>query len=194
MGKYTIFSDVSKTIMDMLKAELVPEPMSSAEHIGICYPNERGNFTVGIHAYDFNEIKEMGTLPHQVLPGGYTRSAPVSYQLSYFISVSSKAEEAVKAIEESRIIGRILQILNDCKNLPTKYMPEALRSTGEVIGLNMISLELEEKIKIWSMYNEPYKQSVFFSVGPVPIESAVITPPAKRVKKLVVDDKQAVEE
>lgn len=191
MGKYTIFSDVSKTIVDLLKAELVPEPLAKAENIGVCAPNERGNFIVGIHLYDFKENREMGfDLPPIILPNGYIQQAPVSYQLSYLISVSSKAEAIAKGIEEARILGRILQIFNDNKTLPSEYMPEPLRASGEPINITMLPLELEEKIKIWTMFNEPYKQSAFFNVNPVLLESAVSRPPATRVREVILGSEQ----
>ena len=123
MGKYTIFSDVGKTIVNMLKAEIVPEPLAKSENIGICAPNDRGNFVVGIHLYDFKENNEMGMLEPIRLKNGYIKNAPKSYQLSFLVSVSSKAESMVKALEESRIIGRILQVFNDNNILPSKYMP-----------------------------------------------------------------------
>lgn len=194
MGKYTIFSDVGKTIMDMLKAQIVPEPLDKAESIGMCAPNERGNFVVGIHLYDFRENNEGGLVKPMVLPNGYIKDAPTSYQLSFLISVASKAEPMVKAMEESRILGRILQVINDNKVLPQDYMPESLKVTGESISINMIPLDIEEKIKIWSLFNEPYKQSAFFEVGPVLLESATIKIPATRVRSISLESQQKTKE
>lgn len=191
MGKYTIFSDVAKTIVDMLKDQIVPEPLDKAENIGVCAPNDRENFVVGIHPYDLKENNEMGMVSPTVLPNGYIKDAPKSYQLSLFISVASKAEAMVKSLEESRILGRVLQVINDNKTLPTKYMPEALRDSGESISINMIPLDVEEKIKIWSLFNEPYKQSAFFEVGPILLESATIKVPSTRVKSITLESQQS---
>ena len=35
MAKYTIISDIGKGILDLLRDKLVPEPVDSAEKIGI---------------------------------------------------------------------------------------------------------------------------------------------------------------
>lgn len=194
MGKYTIFSDVGKTIVDMLKDQIVPEPLDKAENIGVCAPNDRGNFVVGIHPYDLKENKEMGMVSPTVLPNGYIKDAPKSYQLSLFISVASKAEAMVKSLEESRILGRILQVINDNTTLPPKYMPDSLRDSGESISINMVPLDVEEKIKIWSLFNEPYKQSAFFEVGPILLESAKIKVPSTRVKSISLETRQSSQE
>ena len=55
MGKYTVIADVGKSIIDLLKDKLVPEPVSKPDTIGICDPKERGSFVVGIHPYNFKE-------------------------------------------------------------------------------------------------------------------------------------------
>ncbi len=52
----------------------------------------------------------------------------------------------------------------------------------------MLPLELEEKVKIWSMFNESYRLSIFFSLGPVLIESKHIKTPSARVTTLEIED------
>lgn len=182
MGKYTAFVDVGKTIIELFKEHLVPEPLEKPESIGMCSPNERGNFTVGIHLYDYFENSGFGKLEPRILPNGYIQNPPKSYSLCFMISVVSKAEVMIRTAEEARIIGKILQVVADNPVLPPEKMPESLRGNNEQIEIKTLNLKLEDKIRIWSMYNEPYKQSVFIDATPVLIESAVIKTPAKRVR------------
>ena len=88
------------------------------------------------------------------------------------------------------IMGRVIQVLEDNKRLPEKYMPPALRSAGEVIRISNVPMELEEKTKIWTMFSESYKLSVFYKVGPVLLESAVVTRPATRVREIQLGTEQ----
>ena len=46
MAKYSVISDVSRTIVELLQAELVPELVQQREQIGVCDPHDRGNFVV----------------------------------------------------------------------------------------------------------------------------------------------------
>ena len=105
------------------------------------------------------------------------------------MSVLSKAEIATRAFDEQRIIGRVLQLLKDNTVLPKKYMPESLKISNETINLEILPLELEEKVKIWSMFNESYKLSIFFSLGPVLIESKQIKAPPARVATIGIESK-----
>ena len=52
MAKYTVIADTCRTVVEMLKDNLVPEPMSKPESIGVCDPKDRGNFVLGIHPYN----------------------------------------------------------------------------------------------------------------------------------------------
>ena len=190
MAKYTVLADVSKTLVELLKDQLVPEPVAKPENIGICEPKERGSFVVGIHPYDFQINNEIRQIDPIVLPDGNLQNPPTSYQISYMISVASKAEVLNRASDEQRILGRIVQALGDNVRLPQKYMPDSLRMANEEITIQMIPMELEEKVKIWTMYSEPYKLSVFYSVGPLLVDSTIIRVPAKRVTTVGLDRRQ----
>ena len=53
----------------------------------------------------------------------------------------------------------------------------------------MQTIELEEKVKVWSMFSEPYKLSAFYTVGPINVDSTVIRVPSKRVVSVDIKSK-----
>ena len=190
MAQYSVISDVSRTIVDLLQAELVPEPVAQAEQIGACDPHERGSCVVGVHIYDISEAGETRQTSPVVQPDGSVRNPPTALYLSMMISVASKAEKETRTLDEQMIMGRIVQVLSDNKRLPEKYMPPALRAAGESIMVSSVPMELEEKTKIWTMFSESYKLSMFYKVGPVLLESATVTIPAARVREVRLGSEQ----
>ena len=182
MGKFSALSDASRTIVNLLKAEL--EGIVNPENIGVCDPRERTNFTVGIHLYDLQENGEFRETREVVLQDGSTKPPPTSLSLYIVISVASKAELPVRAFDEQRILGKVIQTLNDYGRLPEQHMPEALRQAGETITIELLSVDLEEKIKIWSLFGQPYKPSCFYRISPVLIESAIVRKPKPKVRGL----------
>ena len=188
MARYTIISDVGYAITNILREKLTPEPIDKAEKIGICEPKDRGDYIVGIHPYDIKEdINSQKTDPIK-LPDGREQDPPSMIELYYMISVSSKAQLEVKSAEESRIIGKIIQIFRDNQAIPQRFLPEDSRI--ETIPINMLPLEMEEKVKIWTMFGESYKLSVFYLVGPVAIDSEVIRKPERRVETFIIGTSQ----
>lgn len=190
MAKYSVIADVSRTIVDLLRAELVPEPVAQAEQIGACDPHERGSCVVGVHIYDISEAGETRRLTPVVQPDGSQRNPPIPLYLSLMVSVASKAEKETRTLDEQLIMGRVMQVLEDNRRLPVKYMPSALYAAGETVTVSAVPMELEEKTKIWTMFTESYKLSVFYKVGPVFLESAVVTRPAARVREVQLGAEQ----
>ena len=184
MAQYSVISDVCKTIVDLLQAEMVPEPIAQAEQIGVCDPHERGSCVVGVHIYDISEAGESRQTQPVVQPDGSLRNPGTALYLSMMVSVASKAEKETRALDEQMIMGRVIQVLGDNKRLPEKYMPPSLRAAGETILVSSVPMELEEKTKIWTMFSESYKLSMFYKVGPVVLDSAVVSRPAERVREI----------
>ena len=190
MAKYKIISDIGKGLISMLRDKLVPEPIDKSENIGICEPKERGGYIVGVHPYD---IKEDTSGQHQekvVLPDGSVQDPPAKIELYYMISVCSKAELDTKAIDEARIIGKIIQIFKDNPTIPARYLPSSTNEPLENVPISSLPLNMEEKVKVWTMFGESYKLSVFYVVGPIAIDSEVIHKPRRRVETVLLNSSQ----
>ena len=189
MAKYTIISDIGKGIIALLRDKLVPDPVDKSESIGICDPKERGGYIVGIHPYDIKEDTSGRGIENNTLPDGSTQDPPAMIELYYVISVNSKADIESKALDEAKIIGKIIQVFKDNPNIPPRYMPSNLGMPIENVPISMLPLNMEEKVKVWTMFGESYKLSVFYVVGPVAIDSENIHKAKKRVETVYLDSK-----
>ena len=187
MAKYTIISDIGKGIISLLRDKLVPDPVDKSESIGICDPKERGGYIVGIHPYDIKEDTSGKALENNTLPDGSTQDPPAMIELYYVISVNSKAEIESKALDEAKIIGKIIQVFKDNPNIPPRYMPNNLGAPIDNVPISMLPLNMEEKVKVWTMFGESYKLSVFYVVGPVAIDSENIHKAKKRVETVYLN-------
>ena len=192
MAKYTIISDIGKGILELLRDKLVPEPVDSSEKIGICDPKERGGYIVGIHPYDIREDLSGTAKDATILPDGSQQDPPAMIELYYVISVSSKAEAESKALDEAKIIGKIIQVIKDNPVIPPRYMPSNVGAPIENVPISMLPLNMEEKVKVWTMFGESYKLSVFYVVGPIALDSENIHKPKKRVETVHIDSRQYV--
>lgn len=189
MAKYTIISDVGKALLALLKDKLVPDTVDKGESIGICDPKDRGDYIVGIHPYDIREDTSGKNTESISLPDGSTQDAPAMLELYYVISVNSKAEIGDRALDEAKIIGKIIQVLKDNSIIPSIYMPSNMGSAVEKVPISMLPLSMEEKVKVWTMFGESYKLSAFYVVGPVAIDSEKVSKPKKRVETVFLDSK-----
>ena len=189
MATYTIISDVGKGLLALLKDKLVPDTVDKGESIGICDPKDRGDYIVGIHPYDIREDTSGKSVESISLPDGSTQDPPAMLELYYVISVNSKAEIGDRALDEAKIIGKIIQVLKDNSIIPSIYMPSNMGTAVEKVPISMLPLSMEEKVKVWTMFGESYKLSAFYVVGPVAIDSEKISRPKRRVENVFLDTK-----
>lgn len=190
MAKYTIISDIGKGLVSLLRDKLVPEPVDKGESIGICDPKERGGYIVGIHPYDIKEDTSGRATENTNLPDGSVQDPPAMIELYYVVSVCSKAEIETKALDEAKIIGKIIQIFKDNPTIPPRYMPNNVGMPIENVPISMLPLNMEEKVKVWTMFGEPYKLSVFYVVGPIAIDSENIHKAKKKVETVYLSSDQ----
>ncbi|OEF97127.1 DUF4255 domain-containing protein [Desulfuribacillus alkaliarsenatis] len=174
MDSYEVIADVSRSLVELLRKNLTPEPVAKEELIGLCPPYEAGNYILGLHMYNIEEKKNMGTQRMLNISPGVQKDPPIPLMLYYMLTVYSKTELANRAIDEQRILGRAMQVFHDFSKL--KGNPH--------IEISAIQMSMDDKAKIWSIFNQPYQLSLYYSVGPVYLESDII-----RDTKPVVDFK-----
>ena len=76
-----------------------------------------------------------------------------------------------RAVDEQRILGKAIQVLNENSQIEKEYLMGTLKENEETVSLSMINMSLEEKVRIWSLFNQPYRISAFYKVGPIFLES-----------------------
>lgn len=171
MAGYEIIADVSRTLIELLRKKLTPEPIGKEELIGLCPPSEPGNHILGLNIYNIEEKKGLGTLSSVNLKPGFQKDPPTPLILYYMLTVHSKADLANSAIDQQRILGRAIQVLNDHGKLRGSYLQGSLKESNLALDITSLTLTMDDKAKIWTMYNLPYQLSIYYTVGPIYLDS-----------------------
>lgn len=171
MADYTKIADVGSGILKLLKEALVPELLNSPDQIGLCSPEDHGDFTVGVWLYDLKE--DQGLQMHEMVDtGGQSQRYPSVYlTLYYMITLYLQSDLKYRAPQEHQIMGRIIQTLKDHAVLDAESQEPVGDASGLDVRIQMQDLPVEEKMRIWTMPNMPYKTSLFYTAGPVEIRS-----------------------
>lgn len=174
MANYTIISDVGNAIVSLLQEHMIPDVILNPESIGLCSPEERGNVILGVYLYDIRESEEYRNST-MVTMDATRQKYPSSYlTLNYMITAYSNGDIKYRAIEEQKILGKVLQILADYHTLDPVTLKPMERNGGAGLEIELQPLSHEDKQKIWSVPNKAYRLSLFFKVGPVELESEKI--------------------
>lgn len=172
MGSYTVIAETGNALVRLLRRELVPEIIQNADAIGLATPADRGDLVLCVHLYDVSESEEYRQ--SGMISDGVNRQKypPVYLTLSYMITAFSASDVKFRSEEEQRIMGRVMQVLRDFSILNSETMEFMAGRDQYGIRLEMRKVEQEEKQKLWNFPNLASKPSLYYKVGPIPLESA----------------------
>lgn len=166
---FSSISEIGKTLVTILNDALVPDVLLHNGLIGLCAPNDHGDFALGIYLYDVGPSEEV--FAHGMVNTGLREQTyPSSFlTLRYMITAYSAGDLKFRAEEDQRVLGRVVQTLADHAVIgrTSALYGEPMRT---VIEQERISAY--EKIRLWTFPNEPYRVTLFYKVSPVEITSA----------------------
>lgn len=171
MSDYTKIADMGNGLVALLKEALIPELLNSPEQIGLCSPEDRGDFAVGVWLYDVRE--DTNIQAHEMTNiGRNSQRYPSAYlTLHYMITLYLQSDLKYRAPQEHQIMGRIIQALRDHAALDPESFTPVEGAAGANIRIQMQDLEMEEKLRLWTVPNSAYRTSLFYTAGPVEIQS-----------------------
>jgi hypothetical protein len=161
--RYTAIAQVSKALVDVIKQGVVPDLLEKPDEVGLCSPDNHGDFKVGIHLYNIEQSGSFRLSGKQNEGLYYQKYPPVVLDLHYMITPYYKGDIKFLAENEQVMLGRIVQVINDNGTI--------FADTGEPVTLEFLNPPIGDRQKIW-VGDDPYRTSVFISAKAVIVESA----------------------
>jgi len=172
MADYSIISDISNTLIKLLRGSLCPEPMQSPESIILASPiDKNADFQLGLYLYD---IKELGEYRQTNLIRNHTNTSqypPKPLNLYYMLFLNDKAQVSAGAEDEQRVLGKAIQTIMDNLLIDVNSAHPYTDFEEENASITFLTLSFEEKSKIWSALSTPYQLGLYFSVSPIMLSS-----------------------
>ena len=174
MADHNIISEVGEALTKLLREGLVPEIIPNSEGIGVCHPSDRGDISLGICLYDVR--RNTSITPERTSVGSNEFRAPSMFLDLYFmITAYSSSDIKFRSLEEAKMIGRALQVLEGTGVLRGSVFGKPFSDMQYEPRLELLELDPEEKNRIWNLPNTPYRLSLFYKVYPVELVSEKIT-------------------
>lgn len=151
MDNHSALAGVSACLLDLLRKHCSPDPVRSADKIGLISQSDSTDFALSLMLYDIRPM-DRGLFPEDVFP----------LCLKYIVMADSQAVPEVKAAEETRILGRAIWTF---ANFPV-LDKDLLNNNGAPVSIIMDNLSLDEKTRVFSTSN-CMKPSAFYYVSPV---------------------------
>ncbi len=159
MADYTAIVDAGASIVQVLRDNMIPEPIPSPDMIDLCSPAATGDLSLGIYLYSIKENRE------------YRGAGLIALTLFYIMTAYSNADVKQRAYDEHYILGRAIQVLKENANIDGIYLQGSLAQFNEGIRVEQFFIPPEDMQKIWIFPEVPYRTSVGYIVSPVIIDT-----------------------
>lgn len=148
MGDYTAIAGFSSALVRLLQTHLVPDTLRSADSIGLCSPDDHGDFQLGVYLYAIEECAEMRE--SEMVGRGLSRQQypPSYFQLYYMITPYSTSSLKFRAEEEQRVLGKVIQVLKDYGIFDEETFQPVETPKGLDVRVEWMTLTTEEKQKV----------------------------------------------
>lgn len=161
---YTMIANVGNTLTGLLKENLVPRIIPNDGLIGLCSPNDNGDFVLSVYLYNIEQNQNMRMNSYISQGVDIQVRPPIFLNLYYMITPHSQSEVKFKSYENQIILGKVIQVLNDCARI--------VDNSGNALNIDMINLSDGEKKNLLSNFETKNNNlSLFYKVSPVEIES-----------------------
>lgn len=189
MGNYTVIAEVGQALVQLLRDKLCPDIIFSPENIGLCAPSDKGDTILGLHLYNIHENREIRGVQMRDEDPTSQRYPSLYLTLCYMVTAYSKADLKFRAIENHRIMGKVIETFQDHSVLETDVLGPANRGAGLQLHIELLNPNMEDQRKIWNGPEQDFQMSLFYAVSPVELEST-----RKRRIQRVVDMDMGVKE
>lgn len=176
MADSTVIADVGRTLIQLFRDNMVPDPILQPESIGLTSPAEKGDFALTLFLYqiDQNGISQQSLMMNR--GPNSQQMPPMAVDLHYLITAHSTADAQTKGLDEHRILGRAIQVLYDNLQIRNSALQGSLADADEELRIQLLDQQLPMQTMTSLFPSMPYKLSFGFTVGPVFIDSGRTKP------------------
>jgi hypothetical protein len=176
MSDYSVIAYIGQTIVELLRDkmhDLIPREQS----IVLASPGEieeNDDVRLSLFLYQVLENVDLKNQQMQIKDYETLTFPPIALDLYYMLTSyksSSQSDLTDKTIEEHKILGKAIQILNDNSTLTGLVLRGGLEQNKE-FHMTITPMSLDDLSKIWTTFQgKPFRSSICYLVTPVMIDS-----------------------
>ena len=171
MADYTALVEAGSALVELLRDNLTPEPISNRELIALCSPHESENNQLTLYLYQVEEDTQGVQSGYYQVGQNVERMRPTRYNLRFLVTAHSKAPAQLRQADQYRMVGAALQVLKDHPVIDRQYLSGSLAEQNAVVRVVLEKTTQDQLLKIWNNTSTTYKLSFVVLLTGVEIES-----------------------
>lgn len=171
MADYTAIIEAGNALVELLRDNLTPEPLSNRETISLCSPHESENNQLTLYLYHIEEENQNLNAGYYQADRDTQRVRDAQFALRYLVTAHSKAPAQLREADQHRIVGAVIQVIRDNPVIPQRYLNGSMAEEGAELHVIVERTPLEQLLKIWNNTSKEYKLSFVILLTGVSIRS-----------------------
>ena len=171
MADYTALVEAGSSLVELLRDNLTPEPISNRELIALCSPHESENNQLTLYLYQVEEDTQGVQSGYYQVGQNTERLRPTRYNLRCLVTAHSKAPVQLREADQYRMVGAALQVLKDHPVIDAQYLSGSLAEQNATIRVVLEKTPQDQLLKIWNNTSTAYKLSFVVLLTGVEIDS-----------------------
>ncbi len=171
MADYTALVEAGSALVEMLRENLTPEPISNRELIALCSPHESENNQLTLYLYQVEEDTQGVESGYYQVSQTVQRVRPTRYNLRFLVTAHSKAPVQLRQADQYRMVGAALQVLRDHPVIDREYLSGSLAEQDARIHVVLEKTSQDQLMKIWNNTSSNYKLSFVVLLTGIEIDS-----------------------
>ena len=171
MADYTALVEAGSALVEMLRENLTPEPISNRELIALCSPHESENNQLTLYLYQVEEDTQGVESGYYQVSQTVQRVRPTRYNLRFLVTAHSKAPVQLRQADQYRMVGAALQVLRDHPVIDREYLSGSLAEQDARIHVVLEKTSQDQLMKIWNNTSSNYKLSFVLLLTGIEIDS-----------------------
>ena len=159
------------SLVELLRDNLTPEPISNRELIALCSPHEIENNQLTLYLYQVEEDTQGVQSGYYQVGQNTERLRPTRYNLRFLVTAHSKAPVQLREADQYRMVGAALQVLKDHPVIDAQYLSGSLAEQNATIRVVLEKTPQDQLLKIWNNTSTAYKLSFVVLLTGVEIDS-----------------------
>ena len=171
MADYTALVEAGSSLVELLRDNLTPEPISNRELIALCSPHESENNQLTLYLYQVEEDTQGVQSGYYQVGQNTERLRPTRYNLRFLVTAHSKAPVQLREADQYRMVGAALQVLKDHPVIDAQYLSGSLAEQNATIRVVLEKTPQDQLLKIWNNTSTAYKLSFVVLLSGIEIDS-----------------------
>ena len=163
--------EAGSSLVELLRDNLTPEPISNRELIALCSPHESENNQLTLYLYQVEEDTQGVQSGYYQVGQNTERLRPTRYNLRFLVTAHSKAPVQLREADQYRMVGAALQVLKDHPVIDAQYLSGSLAEQNATIRVVLEKTPQDQLLKIWNNTSTAYKLSFVVLLTGVEIDS-----------------------